>query len=111
MDASKLGIVSKEGGNQRTYLQPEDIEKIVNTFNSKEKVEDFSIVVSPQDIENKGYSFSAGQYFEIKFDYTPITPQEFETKLKTFTQELDELFKESRRLEERIKIDTNKVKM
>lgn len=102
MDASKLGIIGKEGNNQRTILQSEDIEKIVSTFNSKEKIEDFSIVVSPQDIENKRYSFSAGQYFEIKIDYTPITSQEFETKLKNFTQDLDLLFQESNILEKEI---------
>lgn len=102
MDASKLGIANSDEGNKRTYLQSEDIEKIVNTFNSKEKVEDFSIVASPQDIENKGYSFSAGQYFEIKIDYTPITPQEFESKLKIFAQELDLLFQESNTLEKEI---------
>lgn len=110
MDASKLGIVSKDGGNQRTYLQPEDIEKIVNTFNSKEKVEDFSIIVSPQDIENKGYSFSAGQYFEIKIDYTPITPQEFETKLQTFTQELDSLFQEGDELKTKISQELSRIR-
>lgn len=110
MDASKLGIANSDEGNKRTYLQSEDIEKIVNTFNSKEKIEDFSIVVSPQDIESKGYSFSAGQYFEIKVDYTPITPQEFEAKLKYFTQELNSLFQESDELKTEIQKQLNRVR-
>lgn len=111
MDASSLGITSKEGGgNQRTILQSEDIEKIVNTFNSKEKVEDFSIVVSLKDIEEKKYSFNAGQYFEIKIDYIPITPQEFEVKLKDFTQELDSLLHENNKLEIEIRQSLKSIK-
>lgn len=110
MDASRLGITTKEGKNQRTVLQPEDIEKIVNTFNSKEKVKDFSIAVSYRDIEEKKYSFNAGQYFEIKINYTPITPQEFEAKLKDFTLDLDSLLCENSKLETEIRQSLKSLK-
>lgn len=35
-------------------------------FQRKEAVEDFSVAVSYDEIKEKGYSLSAGQYFDIK---------------------------------------------
>ncbi|MFM9988868.1 class I SAM-dependent DNA methyltransferase [Flavobacterium sp.] len=105
MDASKLGTTIKEGKNQKTLLSPEEEDYIIDTFNNHEAKEDFSVVVSYEDIKAKNYSLSAGQYFEVKIEYTDITAKEFEDKMKTFETSLSELFKESKTLE--IEIQNN----
>lgn len=102
MDASKLGTTVKEGKNQKTLLSVQEEDYIIETFNKHEAKEDFSVVVSYEEIKAKNYSFSAGQYFEVKIEYTDITPQEFENKMKSFENNLSELFKESKALENEI---------
>jgi type I restriction enzyme M protein len=99
IDASKLGTTVKEGKNQKTLLSPIEEDKIINTFNTKTAIDDFSVVVSYDEIITKNYSLSAGQYFEVKIDYTDITPAEFTTKMKTFESNLEGLFAESKTLE------------
>ena len=102
MDASKLGEKKKVDGNQRTILSQTDIDKIITTFNSKQAVDDFSVIVSADQIKEKNYSFSAGQYFDIKIEYEDITAEEFQKRIKDYTQTLTEQFAESHRLEEEI---------
>ena len=64
VDASNLGTKQRIEGtrNQRTYLSDDEIERIIETFNSRREVEDFSVLVSLKDIAQKNFSFSAGQY-------------------------------------------------
>lgn len=102
MDASKLGETVKEGKNQKTVLTPAEEEKIISTFNEHKAVEDFSVVVSYEQIAEKNYSFSAGQYFDVKIEYVDITTEEFAAKMKAFQTNLDSMFKESRELEREI---------
>lgn len=99
MDASKLGTTVKEGKNQKTLLSPQEEDYIIDTFNQHEAKEDFSVVVSYDDIKAKNYSLSAGQYFEVKIEYTDISPAAFEDKMKNFESNLSELFSESKYLE------------
>jgi type I restriction enzyme M protein len=102
IDASKLGTTIKEGKNQKTVLSYEEEDKIIDTFNTKTAIDDFSVVVSYDDIITKNHSLSAGQYFEVKIEYTDITPQEFASKIKTFESNLESLFAESKTLEKEI---------
>lgn len=102
MDASKLGTTVKEGKNQKTLLSTEEEQRIIDTFNRHEAVEDFSVVLSYEQIAEKNYSFSAGQYFDVKIEYTDITPEEFKTKMDDFKANLSNLFAESKSLEEQI---------
>lgn len=102
MDASKLGETVKEGKNQKTLLSPEEENKIIDTFNRLEAVDDFTVVVNYDDIVAKNYSLSAGQYFDVKIEYTDITPQEFDQKLQGFQNRLNSMFAESRKLEKEI---------
>ena len=99
MDASKLGTTVKDGKNQKTLLSPEEEQLIIDTFNHHEAKEDFTVVVSYDQIKEKNYSLSAGQYFDVKIEYTDITPIEFETKMNSFKSNLDQLFSESKSLE------------
>ncbi len=102
MDASKLGTTVKDGKNQKTLLSPEEEQKIINTFNKHEAVEDFAVVVGYEQIKEKNYSFSAGQYFDVKIEYADITPAAFEAKMEGFKTNLDSLFAESKTLEKEI---------
>lgn len=110
MDASKLGETVKEGKNQRTVLRPEEETKIVDTFHNKEVVEDLSVVVNADEIKSKNYSFSAGQYFEVKIEYVDITPEQFQLEMNSFTKNLDRLFSESALLEKEIKKQLEELK-
>ena len=53
-------------------------------------------------LRKKGYSLSAGQYFDIKIDYVDITEEEFNQRMANYKQTLSEQFAESHRLEEEI---------
>lgn len=102
IDASKLGETIKDNGNQKTKLRPEEIRLIVKTFRGKEAVDDFSVTPSFEEIAEKGYSFSAGQYFDIKIDYVDITEEEFNKRMAGYKAELTDQFEESHRLEAEI---------
>lgn len=102
IDASKLGEEYKEGNNQKRRLRPFEVDQIVNTFQNKESVDDFSVAVTYDEIKEKGYSLSAGQYFDIKIDYVDITEEEFNQRMANYKQTLTEQFAESHRLEEEI---------
>ncbi|EAA6844531.1 SAM-dependent DNA methyltransferase [Salmonella enterica] len=103
IDASNLGEKVKDGKNQKTVLTGEEEQRICEVFNNKWSEEDFSVVVSYDDIAAKNYSFSAGQYFDVKIEYTDMTPEQFAAKMKGFTENLESLFSQSRELEAEIK--------
>jgi type I restriction enzyme M protein len=103
IDASGLGTKVKDGKNQKTLLSEAEENRIIATFNARESVEDFSVVVSYDDIAAKNYSLSAGQYFEVKIDYVDLTPEAFAAKMQGFTDNLERLFKESAALEQEIR--------
>ncbi len=103
MDASKLGTTVKDGKNQKTLLSNLEEELIISTFNNRKEVEDLSIVVDYDQIKEKNYSFSAGQYFHVRIEHTNLTPQEFDSRINQFHQNLEELFNLSKELEISIK--------
>lgn len=103
IDASNLGEKIKDGKNQKTVLSEEEEQRIIDVFNFKDREDDFSVVVSYDDIAAKNYSLSAGQYFDVKIEYVDITPAQFAEKMQGFTSNLDNLFHKSRELEIQIK--------
>ncbi len=104
IDASNLGAKVKDGKNQKTVLTEEEEQRICEVFNNKWSEEDFSVVVSYDDIAGKNYSFSAGQYFDVKIEYADMTPEQFAEKMKGFTDNLESLFSQSLELEAEIKM-------
>lgn len=111
IDASKLGEEYKDAnGLKKVRLNEREIEQIVTTFLNKEAVEDFSVAVTYDDIREKNYSLSAGQYFDIKIDYVDITEDEFNNRMAEYKRVLTEQFAESHRLEKAImeQLDTLK---
>ncbi|MEI8084891.1 MAG: class I SAM-dependent DNA methyltransferase [Paludibacter sp.] len=99
MDASKLGTTVKDGKNQKTLLSADEEQLIIDTFNQRKVMDDFTVVLSYDQIKEKNYSFSAGQYFEVKIEYTDITAAEFDDKMEAFKSNLNSLFAESKALE------------
>lgn len=102
LDASKLGTKIKDGKNQRTILNNEEIKKIEDTFINFEIVEDFSVEVTYDEITEKNYSLSAGQYFEVKIEYVELTQDEFNEKINQYKENLNKYFNEGKSLEEEI---------
>lgn len=99
MDASKLGESIKEGKNQKTVLSDTEIIKIENTFINKKVVEDFSVIIPYKQVENKNYSLSAGQYFDVKIEIPELSLEEYNHQMDSYLQNLKHLFAEGKQLE------------
>ena len=110
IDASKLGEDYKENNLQKHRLLPEEIDLIVNTFNEKEAVDDFSVAVTYDEIIEKNYSLSAGQYFDIKIEYVDISEEEFKKRVASYEATLSEQFEESHNLESQILKELKRIK-
>ena len=110
IDASNLGTKVKEGKYQKTLLSEDDENKIINTFTKKNSLEDFSIKVSYKDIAAKNYSFSAGQFFDVKIDYFNISSKDFSNEMKSFSNEIEKLFDQSKKSDNEIKNQLKKLK-
>lgn len=103
MDASKLGDKIKiDDKNQKIVLSSEEEQTIINAFNQKQAIDDLSVVVSFDEIAEKNYSFSAGQYFDIKIEYIDISTEDFAEKMQNYEKNLSDYFHESRQLEDQI---------
>ena len=98
VDASNLGTKQKEGKTQKTVLSKEDINSIVSTFINKEEKEFFSVVVSNDEIKERKYSFSAGQYFSVKLEYVDISKNEFDSMINKYKKELNEFYNQYQNL-------------
>ena len=106
IDASNLGTKVKDSnGNQKTLLSKTEEQQIIDVFNTKEANDDFSEVVSYDDIKVKNYSLSAGQYFDVKIEYTDITQEKFAAKMNDFENNLTGLFEDSKALQKEIQIN------
>lgn len=110
VDASKLGNSVKENNKERTVLTTEEESRIITAMNEKKQENDFAVVVTRDEVRKKNYSFSAGQYFEVKIEYVNITPQEFKAKMNTFQFNLNSLFSNSKELENKIQNQLKKLK-
>lgn len=105
LDASKLGAKVKDGKNQKTVLSDDEVARIINTFIGHKEEEDFSVSVDTEDIKSRGYSFSAGQYIEVKIEHIDITAEEFQSKMNDYKTRLNERFVKGHKLEASIMDD------
>lgn len=103
MDASKMGTKVKVGKNQKTVLSNEELDKIVNTFINNEVIDDFSILVTYDQIKEKNYSFSAGQYFDVKIEYVDITQEEYEKMIDDFNTDFAKYVEETTQFQKEIR--------
>lgn len=107
VDASKLGTKVKDGKNQKTLLSKDDEDFIINTVNLQNELDNFSVVVNQNEIKENSYYFGAGQYFDVKIEYSELTHDEFNHKLNAQQEKLQSFFEESHKLE---KVLFNKLK-
>lgn len=110
IDAAKLGTKIKEGKNQRTILLHEEEAQIVRDFNKRKPVANFAAVVPFGEIADRGYSFSAGPYFEITIEHAAITESEFRSRLSTFRTKMTEYSKTAARLDEEIQKQARRLR-
>lgn len=109
IDASKLGEKRKDGKNQRTVLRDNEIAKIIDTFIGQKEEDDFSVLVTTDEIKGKNYSFSAGQYFDVKIEYVEMTKAEFNQKLGEYVIDISRLWEDGHQLEAEIKKDLGRA--
>lgn len=110
IDASKLGEEYKDGNNQKRRLRDFEIDKIVDTFFNKEVVDDFSVVVTYDEIIEKKYSLAAGQYFDVKIEYVELSQDEFNARMMAYATKLQEYFDEGNKLQIEIMEQLKNVK-
>lgn len=103
IDASKLGRKVKDGKNQKTVLDEKEVKLIEDTFIHQDVIDDFSVKVSYESIAEKNYSFSAGQYFEVKIEYIELSEEDFNKRMAAYAERLDKLFVEGESLQRSIK--------
>ena len=65
-------------------------------------MEDFSVSVSYEQIAEKNYSLSAGQYFEVKIEFVELSEEAFQQRMRAYAERLDQLFAEGKILEKDI---------
>ena len=99
VDASSLGKRVKDGKNQRTVLSDEEVNRIIDVFTNRKVEDDFSVSVPYDEMTEKNYSFSAGQYFEVKIEHIDITPEEFNANMAARKERLTALFAKGHELE------------
>lgn len=110
IDASNLGTKVKDGKNQKTLLSAEEEQRIIDVFNGKKAEDDFSVVVSYDEIEAKNYSFGAGQYFEVKIEYSDLSEAAFNDRLNRHQNSLQTLFSTSNDLSDSIQNRLNDLR-
>lgn len=111
IDASKLGEDYQDDDKKRHRLTPADQDRIIETFIAAKPVDDFCVTPTYAEVEAKGNSLSAGQYFDIKIEYVDITAEQFEAQMAEHKAKLAEMFAESHDLEKEIMEQLNKIKM
>lgn len=99
IDASKLGHKEKEGRTQKTVLSEDDINKIIETSKDRKAIDDFSVLADFNEIKDNNYSFSAGQYFELKINFVNLTQEQFTNKLRSYKEDINNLTNSNKKLE------------
>ncbi len=95
MDASKMGHKEKIKDLQKTVLNSDELNKIVNDFVNHKVEDDFTVSVTYDAIKEKNYSLSAGQYFDVKIEYVDITQEEYEKMIDEFNNDFEKYVEET----------------
>ena len=111
IDASKMGEDYQDNGLKKHRITPGEINSIISTFRNMESKDDFSVAVTYDEIKEKNYSLSAGQYFDIKIEYVDITEEEFNKRIANYQETLTKQFEESHKLESEIMSQLKKLRL
>lgn len=102
IDASKLGEEYKDSnGLKKRRLREDEIERIIIAFLNKEAIDDFSVVVTYDELKEK-YSLSAGQYFDVKIEYVDISQEEYEKMIDDFNTDFAKYVEETTQFQKEI---------
>lgn len=110
IDASKLGEDKQVEGKKRRVLSDADEQLIIDTFKRHEAVEGLAEVPSYEDMEANGYSFSAGQYADVKIEYTPLTTGEFRDRMEAFNVKFAQMMERGAMLDKEIQTQMEKLR-
>lgn len=102
MDASKMGHKEKIKDLQKTVLTSEELQKIVDDFVGHVVEEDFTVSVTYDTIEEKNYSLSAGQYFDVKIEYVDISQEEYKKMIDEFNADFAKYVEETTQFQQEI---------
>lgn len=96
IDASNLGKTKKNSENQQQhYLSEDDSEKIIETFNKKIVVKDFSVTTNYENIIKEEYKCNAGRYYDVVMENIEISEHEFNLEIKNYSLKLQKYLHES----------------
>lgn len=98
----KLGKKVKVGKNQKTILSDEELALIVKTFVENNEVDGFSTAVTTEQIQEKHYSWAAGQYFRVDLKSVEISAKEFKKQIGELKISISDKFAKSKTLEDKI---------
>lgn len=110
IDASNLGEDYQENGLKKKKLNDLEIDLIISTFVNKDEIEDFSIIVSYDDLKEKK-SLAAGHYFDIKIEYTEISETQFDEMISQSIEHLEELTNRAAKIDKDIKENLNALRL
>ena len=109
IDATKMGEEYQEGNNKKVRLTNEEIDRIVEAFKNKRSEGDFSVAVTYEEIKEKKYSLTAGQYFDLKIEYVDITLEEFNSRMNDYRKSLSAYFHRGHEIEQSLIDQINRV--
>lgn len=110
VDATTLGEKIKDGKNQKTILHPEEIDKIINTFDSSLEENKFSVLTTNTDIRNNNYFLPASNYFDYTDTRDTISFEIFNKENIDFLNELEKFENRSKELLTQIKAEVGNFK-
>ena len=96
IDASSLGEKTKDDkGNQKTILPDNCSKKIVDYFINGVEEDGFSVIVDYNKIANRGYKYSAGQYFNITINYEELSNKDYYEMISDDINKIGKLINEN----------------
>lgn len=110
IDAGELGHDEKVDGKKRHVLSADDEQYIIETFKKHVPVDGLASVPDYEDMEESDFSFSAGQYFDVKIEYTPITSEQFMEKMDAFNSKFSRMSVDGARLDAEIQRQMGKLR-
>ncbi|VEU61413.1 Type I restriction-modification system methyltransferase subunit (plasmid) [Mycoplasmopsis fermentans] len=106
-----MGHKEKVKDLQKTVLTHDELNKIVNDFVNHKVEDDFTISVTYDQIKERNYSLSAGQYFEVKIEYVDITQEEFDKMIDDFNKELEQFTKDTEEFQKEMSKTLKELKL
>ena len=110
INAGELGHDEKVDGKKRHVLSADDEQYIIETFKKHVPVDGLASVPEYEDMEERDFSFSAGQYIDVKIEYTPITSEQFMERMDAFSSKFSRMSVEGARLDAEIQRQMGKLR-